>query len=58
MGFGRADKEKLPPSTAIRLACPVCAYGFEQAVVGLIVFSAGAEQFPRSVVVEMSALKG
>jgi hypothetical protein len=53
----RIGKEKLPPSRIIRLTCPACAQGFEQTVVELVVFSAGAEMFPKSVVVEESALR-
>ncbi len=52
----RIGKRRLPPSTVIRLACPACAHSFEQIAVGLVVFDTGAEQFPRSVVVEESAL--
>ncbi len=52
----RIGKKKLPPSTAIRLTCPACAHSFEQTAVGLVVFNAGAEQFPKSVTVERSTL--
>jgi hypothetical protein len=52
----RIGKEKLPPSTVIRLTCPACAQSFEQTAVELVVFSAGAEQFPKSVTVDRSAL--
>ena len=48
----RIGKRKLPPLTVVRLTCPTCAYSFEQTVVELVVFGAGAEQFPKSVVVE------
>jgi hypothetical protein len=53
----RIGGKKLPPSTVIRLACPDCAHGFEQVAVELVVFSAGAELFPKSVVVDESALR-
>ena len=52
----RIGKKKLPPSTVIRLTCPACARSFEQVAVKLVIFSAGAEQFPKSVVVDRSAL--
>jgi hypothetical protein len=52
----RIGKRKLPPSTVIRLACPTCSHSFEQVAVELVIFDAGAEQFPKSVVVERSAL--
>jgi hypothetical protein len=52
----RIDGKKLPPSTVIRLTWPACAHSFTQTAVELVVFGAGAEQFPRSVVVEESAL--
>ena len=50
-------KRKLPVSTVIKLACPSCTHGFEQTVVELTVLDAGREEFPKSVVVEESALK-
>src|SRR5437879_1573218 len=53
----RIGNEKLPLTTIIRLACPSCTHGFEQTVVELTVFDAGREEFPKSVVVEESALK-
>jgi|GEM_PF-4164819 len=52
----RIGKKKLPPSTVICLACPTCSHSFEQVAVQLVVFDAGAELFPKSVVVEPSAL--
>ncbi len=52
----RIAKRKLPPSTVIRLTCPACAQSFEQTAVELVVFNAGAEQFPKSVVVDRSRL--
>jgi hypothetical protein len=52
----RIDKKKLPLSTVIRLACPTWSHSFEQVAVELVVFEAGAELFPESVVVESSAL--
>ena len=52
----RIGKRKLPLSSVIRLTCPFCTYSFEQTAVDLVVFGAGAEQFPKSVVVERSAL--
>ena len=52
----RIGKRKLPPSTVIRLTCPACAHSFEQTAVELVIFSAGAEQFPKSVTVDKSAL--
>jgi hypothetical protein len=48
----RIGKKKLPVSTLIRLKCPSCAHNFKQIAVELVVFSAGAEQFPKSVVLE------
>jgi hypothetical protein len=48
----RIGKRKPPPLTVVRLTCPTCAHSFEQTVVELVVFGAGAEQFPKSVVVE------
>ena len=53
----RIGKRKLPLATIVRLACPTCTHGFEQTVVELTVFDAGREEFPKSVVVEESALK-
>jgi hypothetical protein len=53
----RTGRRKLPPSIVIRLTCPACAHDFERAAVELVVFSAGTEQFPKSVVVEESALR-
>lgn len=52
----RVGKKKLPPSTVIRLACPACAHSFDQTAVELVIFSAGAEQFPKSVTVDRAAL--
>ena len=52
----RIGGKKLPLTTVIRLTCPACAHSFEQTAVKLVVFSAGAEQFPKSVVVDRSAL--
>jgi hypothetical protein len=52
----RIGGKKLPPSTVIRLTCPVCSHSFEQVAVELVVFGAGREQFPKSVVVDRSAL--
>jgi len=52
----RIGNRKLPPSTVIRFTCLACAHSFEQTVVELVVFSAGAEQFPKSVTVDNSAL--
>jgi hypothetical protein len=52
----RIGKKKLPLSTVIHLACPTCSRSFDQVVVELVVFDAGAELFPKSVVVEPSAL--
>ena len=52
----RIGKEKLEPSQVIRLTCPFCGIQFEQVAVRLVVFDAGAEQFPKSAVVERSAL--
>ena len=54
----RIGKKKLPLATIIRLTCPSCAHSFEQVAVGLVVFGAGREEFPRSVVVDESALEG
>ena len=48
----RIAKKKLPVSTSIRLTCPTCTQSFKQIAVELVVFSAGAEAFPKSVVVE------
>ena len=53
---GRIGGKKLPLSTVIRLTCPACAHGFEQVAVKLVIYEAGKEHFPRSVVVENSAL--
>ena len=53
----RIGGKKLPPSTVIRLTCPTCAHSFEQVAVKLVVFGVGREQFPKSVVVDRSALK-
>jgi len=52
----RIGKKKLAPSAVIRLTCPACAHSFEQIAMKLVIFSAGAEQFPKSVVVDRSAL--
>ncbi len=52
----RIGKKKLPLTTVIRLTCPACAHSFEQVAVKLVVFNAGAEQFPKSVIVDRSAL--
>jgi hypothetical protein len=49
-------KRKLNWSQVIRLTCPTCAHSFEQVAVKLVVFDAGAEQFPKPFVVERSAL--
>ena len=54
----RIGKEKLPLTTIIRLSCPACSHCFEQVAVGLVVFDAGREQFPKSVIVDRSALVG
>src|SRR6266849_1735074 len=54
----RIGRRKLPASTVIRLTCPACAHSFTQRGVDLVVFSAGVEQFKKSVVVERSALVG
>ena len=54
----RIGGKKLPVSTVIRLTCPACAHSFEQVAVELTVFNAGREQFPKSVVVDKSALNG
>jgi hypothetical protein len=53
----RIGKKKLPLTTIIRLVCPSCTHGFEQTVVELAVFDVGREEFPKSVVVEESAIK-
>jgi hypothetical protein len=52
----RIGGKKLPLTTIIRLTCPACAHSFEQTAVELVIFSAGAEQFPKSVTVDRSAL--
>ncbi len=52
----RIGGKKLPLTTVIRLNCPACAHSFEQVAVKLVVFGAGREQFPKSVVVDRSAL--
>ena len=52
----RIGKTKLEASQVIRLTCPHCDSRFEQVAVNLVVFSAGAEDFPNSVVVEASCL--
>ena len=52
----RIGGKKLPPSTVIHLTCPACAHSFEQVAVKLVVFGTGREQFPKSVVVDRSAL--
>jgi len=52
----RIGGKKLPLTTVIHLTCPTCAHSFEQVVVGLVVFHAGREEFPKSVVVDRSAL--
>ncbi len=52
----RIGKLKLAPSTVIRLTCPTCAHSFTQVAVELVVFSAGADRFPKSVVVDRSGL--
>ena len=49
----RIGKIRLPPSTVIRLTCPTCVHIFEQVAVELVVFDAGAELFPKSVVVDL-----
>ena len=54
----RIGERKLPLTTVIRLTCPACAHTFEQVAVGLVVFDAGREELPRSVVVDESALEG
>jgi len=54
----RIGKGKLPLTTVIRLTCAACAHTFEQVAVELTVFDAGREQFPKSVVVDKSALNG
>lgn len=53
----RIGKRKLSLATVIRLACPSCAHAFEQVAVRLVVFNTGREEFPKSVVMEESALK-
>jgi hypothetical protein len=55
---GEVGKRKPPLTTVIRLICPACTHSFEQVTVGLVVFDAGREEFPRSVVVDESALEG
>ncbi len=52
----RIGKKKMAPLAVIRLTCPACAHSFEQTAVEVVVFSAGAEQFPKSVVVELSCV--
>jgi hypothetical protein len=52
----RIGGKKLPLTTIIRLTCPTCAHSFKQTAVELVIFSAGAEQFPKSVTVDRSAL--
>ena len=52
----RIGKKKLPLTSVIRLTCPVCAHGFEQVAVELVVYDAGKEEFPKTVIVEPSAL--
>ena len=52
----RIGKKKLPLTTIIRLTCPACSHSFDQTAVELVVFGAGKEQFPKSLVVEESAL--
>ncbi len=52
----RIGRRRLQPSARIRLTCPACVHSFTQVAVGLVVFSAGAEQFPKSVIVDRSAL--
>ncbi len=52
----RMGKQKLLPSTVIRLTCPACVHSFKQTEVELVIFSAGAEQFPKSVTVDRTAL--
>jgi hypothetical protein len=52
----RIGKKKLPPSTVIRLACPTCSHSFEQVAVELVIFDAGAEQFPKSLTVDRAVL--
>jgi hypothetical protein len=51
----RIGKRKLQPSAVIHLTCPACAHSFEQVAVGLVIFSAGKEKFPKAAVVEKSA---
>ncbi len=53
----RIGKRKLPLSTVIRLTCPTCGHSFEQVARSLVNFGAGKECFPKSVVVQESALK-
>jgi uncharacterized protein (UPF0212 family) len=52
----RIGERKLQPSQVIRLVCPTCGHGFKQVAVRLVVFDAGREEFPKSAVVEESAL--
>ena len=52
----RIGGKKLPLTTIIRLACPACSHSFQQTAVELVAFGAGKEQFPKSVVVDRSAL--
>ncbi len=52
----RISKTKLERSQVIHLTCPHYDARFEQVAVKLVVFSAGAEHFPASVVVEPGCL--
>jgi hypothetical protein len=52
----RIGKKKLAPSVVIWLTCPAYGHSFEQIAVKLVVFDAGREQFPKSVVADGSAL--
>lgn len=54
----RIGKRKPEPSQVIRLTCVHCDARFEQVAVKLVVFSAGAEDFSESVVVEPPCLVG
>jgi hypothetical protein len=52
----RIGKRKLQPSQTIRLTCLQCGHQFDQIAVRLVVFDAGSEQFPKSAVIDKSAL--
>ncbi len=42
----RIGQTKLPPSTGIRLTCPLCGKRFDQVAVDLVMFGSGNEEFP------------